>query len=478
MANNVEYILSLKDLFTNKIQGAINATDKLDGAVARVGNTASSMGGMLSKALAIFGAGAFAKGVFDTGKQFEQYEVGLKTFLKSNEAASAAFAGIKEDAQKTPFEVEGLFKGNMALISAGESAGIARRNVLGLANAIAATGGGDDELQRMVSNLQQIKNVGHATAADIRQFGYAGINIYGALAAATGKTKEQVKEMKFSYEDITGALNKAAGAGGIFEGAMANAMNTTQGKWSNLKDTVTFLKDKIFVAFQPVINRTMELMSRAIDGISRFVNGIGDIGSAFRPVLDVFQYAWSAIMDIGNAFNWTSGQGSVFGNVMNAVGGILYLLKPLAIGIISVMTPLVKLVVGLVNGLAAMVVYIAELFGYQAKGLDLGEAKISKRSGIGAGRKVSSVLSGNSGFGGISAGIPGKSKASDLGSSVSAVSGSKPTSIVINIQKLVENQNFDGSATANIKAMAPKVKDEMIKAFMMMLNDSQQLTTV
>lgn len=472
MANNVEYILSLKDLFTGNLKRALAGTDQLDAKMNKLQSTASSVGGALGKAFAVLGAGIFAKSIFDTGKQFELYEVGLKTFLKSNEEAARVFGNIKNDAAKTPFEVDALFKGNLALISAGESADVARTNVLGLANAISATGGGNDELQRMVSNLQQIKNTGIATSADIRQFGYAGINIYGALAAATGKSKDEVKNMKVSYELLTFALNKAAGAGGIFEGAMANAMNTVEGKFSNLKDTITFLKDKIFRDFKNSIIIGLDSISNGIEFVSDLFtflkNNINLLKGVFQPLTDVVIYLWDTLIGVFKSFNI----GEMFLTWANAIGGLLYVLKPFAIVLIDVLGFALKAVVGIANGIALIVKGVANIFGYTDKKFDGKKADNGVSNG-------STQFGGFNGAMGSTSGYTAKGKKGDgLGSSVSSVSGSRPTSIVINISKLVETQNFDGSATANIKSIAPKVKEEMIKVFMMMMNDSQQLTTV
>ena len=59
------------------------------------------------------------------------------------------------------------------LITTGESADKSRQAINSLANAVALTGGDSYTLERMASNLQQIKNVGKATSMDIRQFGMA-----------------------------------------------------------------------------------------------------------------------------------------------------------------------------------------------------------------------------------------------------------------------------------------------------------------
>jgi len=475
MANNVEYILSLKDLFTPKMQAAISETEKLDKAMGNVNSSGGKLGGTFSNlkgVIATLGLGLFAKDVFEVGSSFENYQMGLKTFLKTNEAAAEAFAGIKEDAKKTPFEVDSLFKANIALISAGESAKVARENTLGLANAIAATGGGNDELARMTSNLQQIKNVGVATAADIKQFGYAGINIYGALAASTGKTTEQVKEMKFTYEEVTKALNMAGKEGGIFEGAMANAMNTTQGKFSNLKDSITFLEEKIFNSFKGTINSSMDGISKLIEGVSLGIDylkgNIVSLQGIFQPLIDVVVYTWDMIKGVFASFNLES----MFNTWANALGAVFYVLKPFAIVLIDTLGFALKVVIGLVNGVAELVLGIGKLFGYQEKKLGI---KLDNKDELGQSKAMQTALGTN-----INTANSTSAKASGstgLESRANQVSGSKPTSIVINVGKLVETQNFHG-AVENMKNLAPNVRDEMIKIFLSMLNDSQQLAAV
>lgn len=66
-----------------------------------------------------------------------------------------------------------MIKSNQMLITTGESAEKSREAINSLANAVALTGGDSYALERMASNLQQIKNVGKATSMDIRQFGMA-----------------------------------------------------------------------------------------------------------------------------------------------------------------------------------------------------------------------------------------------------------------------------------------------------------------
>lgn len=212
----------------------------MTGAARRVGEAFVEMA-----AKAVQGVEQIVKAGIEFNAKMEKYQTGLTTLLGSAEEAAAVMAQIREDAARTPFDVDSLTQANQMLISTGMSAGDARKDVLNLANAIAATGGGSAELSRMAANMQQVKNVGKATAMDIRQFAMAGINIYGLLADATGKTTEEVKDMEVSYELLSAALAKAAEEGGKYSGAMEAQSQTFNGRISTLKDNVMQLEGSL-----------------------------------------------------------------------------------------------------------------------------------------------------------------------------------------------------------------------------------------
>jgi tape measure domain-containing protein len=185
------------------------------------------------------------KQVVSTGVQYnaqlEQYQTALTNMLGSEAQAIALLDEIKQDAAKTPFDTAGLVKANELLISAGIDAESSRRTILALGDAVSATGGGNDELSRMAQNLQQIRNAGKATSADIKQFAYAGIDVYGILADYTGKSAEEVQKMTVTYDLLSNALISAADEGGRYFNSMNTQSETLNGKWSTLKDNATQL---------------------------------------------------------------------------------------------------------------------------------------------------------------------------------------------------------------------------------------------
>lgn len=188
---------------------------------------------------------AAGKSLVQTGisynAEIEKYRTALTNLLGDAEKADAALAAMQADAARTPFDTATLVKSNQYLISAGENAEYSRKTILALGDAVAATGGGSAELERMAQNLQQVANQGKASSVDVKQFAMAGINIYQVLADYTGKTVQQVQGMTITYDVLTKALQAAAEEGGRYYNSMATQSQTFNGLVSTLKDNVTQL---------------------------------------------------------------------------------------------------------------------------------------------------------------------------------------------------------------------------------------------
>lgn len=189
----------------------------------------------LAKKFSSLGEGIVNQGVA-FNQQMEKYTTGFTNMLGSAEKAQAVLNQIKQDAARTPLNVDSLVQANQLLISAGVSAGEARSTILALGDAVSATGGGSEVLSRMAANLQQIKNVGKAASIDIKQFAYAGINIYQVLADYTGKSVQEVQGMTITYDLLTAALKKASEEGGRYYNAMETQSQTLSGRLETLKD--------------------------------------------------------------------------------------------------------------------------------------------------------------------------------------------------------------------------------------------------
>ena len=201
--------------------------------------------------------GSFVKMGVNYNAEIETYLTRLETLTGSADTANEILDQIKQDALKTPFDVSSLTQAESLLLSTGVSAEQARSDIINLGNAISASGGGNAELQRMAVNLQQIKNVGKASALDIKQFAYAGIDIYGLLADSMGVTREEASELDVTYGMLSDALAKASAEGGKYYGAMEKQSKTMKGASSNLQESwqvlAGTLSEGLFNAIKDII---------------------------------------------------------------------------------------------------------------------------------------------------------------------------------------------------------------------------------
>lgn len=288
------------------------ASGSLTGAITK----ANLLTGVISKvsSMALSAAKDFIQTGIQYNAQLESYTTGFTNMLGSAEAAKAAMDAIQEDAARTPFDVASLTQANQLLISAGENAGYSRKVIMALGDAVSATGGGNAELSRMAANLQQIANVGKASAIDIKQFAYAGINIYQVLADYTGKTVQEVQSMTVSYDLLSQALIAASEEGGRYYNAMDTQSQTMNGRVSTLKDNVSQLAglmtgdlssgigmvignlNNMVVAAQDAYKKDgWKGLGEAILGldnpISTIISSFGRLGSAAVSALDRASYA-------------------------------------------------------------------------------------------------------------------------------------------------------------------------------------------
>ena len=211
----------------------------------------------------------------DFNRQMENYQLAFQNLLGDAQAANDALDAIKADAASTPFDVAGLVSANRLLISTGQSAEEARQVISALGNAVSASGGGNEELQRMAANLQQIANVGQAAAVDIKQFAYAGIDIYGILSDYTGKSREEVQKLKISYDLLAAALEAASAEGGRYAGAMEAYSQTLQGRMDTLADNAAQLAGALTEGLFETQGQLVSAASGWIDTLSSTLESEG-----------------------------------------------------------------------------------------------------------------------------------------------------------------------------------------------------------
>lgn len=326
--------------------------DNISSKMKLVGNAVSSAGNKFLGLTATIGAGVTYGVKYNS--QMQKYETALETLTGSAEEANRIMKQIKVDAKTTPFDVAGLTQANQLLISTGLSGNESRKTILALGNAIAATGGGDDELSRMAVNLQQIKNTGKAAAIDIKQFAYAGIDIYGLLADYLGITKEEAANMTVTWEDLNGALIHASEEGGKYFGAMTKQSQTFNGTFYNAMDSFSQALGSLTQSIMPVITQIIQKVTDWINkfneldqGTKNLILKIALLVATIGPVLIIL----GKIISAGSAISGLLS--SLTGWIANTSVGLTGFSK-----VLTTLTGPVGIVIGVITALVGIFIHL------------------------------------------------------------------------------------------------------------------------
>ncbi len=257
------------------------------------------------------GASAFGNGV-----QLENMKVGLDTFV-GNGKGDAIVEKILKQAFYTPFTTQVLEPIEQGFIATGIEEKRANRDMLNLANAVAATGGNDFILSRIGSDMMGGAAKGTIQGRELMELQRtAHINIASLIAKDKFSNLplkdglRKVEDMDISFADFESALDKAAKSGGMFDHAMERLSQTIGGKNSTIKDMWWNLGAKLTESQSGPIKRIQ-------DGI---INGLSDIPGILERMTPILNSVFETVSEL-----WPSVKslaGSLF-EAVKPIGGFL-----------------------------------------------------------------------------------------------------------------------------------------------------------
>ena len=208
---------------------------------------------------------------------------------------------------------------------------------------------------------------------DIRQFAYAGIDVYGLLSDYLGVSTAEIQEMqskgKITYDMLSGALKNATKEGGRFNGAMEKQSHTLNGMISNFKDNVGNLAGDLSSGFTDAIKNILPPINNMIDRIdtllknnTRFVEFSKNIANVFKIIGDAIDRLsddqLNSIIDMFVALAKTGPLLLGLGSILPKVGGAIDLFLAPTSGIVGFLKQLTKgipVVQQVVNVLGTMI---------------------------------------------------------------------------------------------------------------------------
>lgn len=198
---------------------------------------------MLAKGVLAVGAAMGAAGMYaiTMAAQMEQSEIAFGTLLGSGEKAKIFLKDLADFAAKTPFELRGLQQSSRMLLAFGFQAQDIIPMMTAVGDAVAALGGGEFEIQRVVRALGQMAAKGKTSSEEMMQLAELGIPVWDMLAKEIGVSVPEAMELasQGAIDGMAGVNAILAGMQGRFAGAMDEQSKSILGMWSTIKDNIS-----------------------------------------------------------------------------------------------------------------------------------------------------------------------------------------------------------------------------------------------
>nr|DAO18325.1 MAG TPA: tail tape measure protein [Caudoviricetes sp.] len=189
---------------------------------------------------ATVGVAALGKNTLSTGLAYNAMQqnanAALKTMLGSQKAVNEQMEKLGKLAQNSPFSKATFISAQQQLIAFGVEVEKVIPLLDAMQNAVAASGGGSQQLADLAFVVAQIKAAGKITGQDLIQLGQRGINAAEIIGKAFGKSSAEVKAMisknQIDADQAIDALTK-----GMME-KFGGATDAIKQQWSGAADRI------------------------------------------------------------------------------------------------------------------------------------------------------------------------------------------------------------------------------------------------
>jgi tape measure domain-containing protein len=287
---------------------SVEADSKRSGTIF---GTMAKGAGLLATGLGIAAVAGGTMGL-KTAAGLESAQIAFETMLGSGEKARAFLDDLKDFAAKTPFEFPELQTAASSLISAGFEAGQVIPIMTTLGDVTSGMGTGAEGVQRATVALQQMSAAGRITGEDLNQLRDAGVPVFDLLAAATGKSKEEIAELaaagKLGKDEMNALFEALESGKGLerFNGLMEKQSQSLAGVWSTVKDTVNMGLASVITPLVPIITTLLPkgaaVLTRVFEalasGATKIVDYFGKANAASSGLSSVWVKVGPRIMGI------------------------------------------------------------------------------------------------------------------------------------------------------------------------------------
>jgi tape measure domain-containing protein len=298
----------------------------------------------------------------------ESLGISFTTLMGSAEGATKEIKELNKFADITPFEPGPVQEYAAQLIGLGIDADQTIPIMTSLGDALFGIGHGTEaEMASVVDQIGKIRVAGVMTWGDISQLQTHGINVLDAMSRATGRTKEELRDMSSTGIDATyaiDALTRGIEMNPLYQGGMAKQASSLSGIMSTLTgyakgalNSFLGLKDGMVVS-GGIIDRVKTLLFGVSTALRSpaFQNFASGAGAAIGKAFDAIGMAGEYVGNVFKSLNLTE--------FKDAWGSLTGLLDDIGKRLLKVGDAF--------GGLASEANPLAEIIGHLAKGgLDL-----------------------------------------------------------------------------------------------------------
>jgi tape measure domain-containing protein len=226
----------------------------------------------------------------------KQGVTGLGALQEAAQQTTQRMSQLEQIAKQPGLGFEGAVQGDVRLRAVGISAEQSAKSIKAFANAIATTGGGKSEFDRVTVQLAQLSAKGKVLAQDLRPIIEAAPAVSGALQRLYGTVDSETisaslaKQGKSSTDFIavlTDELAKLPQVSGGLKNAFENLADTTTLSLAKLGDGISKSLNLpgVLASLSDGISRLSDAFAGLSPGAQKLIVGLGVVAAATGPVL-------------------------------------------------------------------------------------------------------------------------------------------------------------------------------------------------
>ena len=236
----------------NKIKSATKEQKTYNTALSE---SHSRLGTLIKSTVAYFSLRQvtnFLRNIRAVTAEFEMQRVALGGIIQDSDKASELFKQIKAAAIKSPFEIKDLVSYTKQLSAYRIETDQLFETTQRLADVSSGLG---VDMGRIILAYGQVRAASVLRGQELRQFTEAGIPLVELLAEKfsqlsgrmvnTAEVFDLISKRAVSFKMIKEIFEDMTNAGGMFYKMQEKQAETLQGKWMNLKDSVSIMYDEI-----------------------------------------------------------------------------------------------------------------------------------------------------------------------------------------------------------------------------------------